>query len=145
MIARVRPERQPFVTMLQVTGTDSANFLQGLLTNDMTLLDGPMDAMYSLVLNVQVRYFHTDTLEQHNANKLERFTLFFLGGGGIRMTGRFCRACVSFKTDSQTIDKVADDETHCQNCKHDCSRCPVCREEFCMTEVAVLFAGKSFV
>ncbi len=36
---------------------DAANFLQGLITNDMTLLDGTGNAMYAMMLNVQVNVF----------------------------------------------------------------------------------------
>lgn len=42
--------------LLQVAGTDAANLLQGLITNDMEMLGGEnkMRAMYTMFLNAQV-------------------------------------------------------------------------------------------
>ncbi len=41
-------------SLIRVSGTDTFPFLQGLITNDMELLEEGKRSMYSLMLNVQV-------------------------------------------------------------------------------------------
>lgn len=42
--------------LLQVKGKDVVPFLQGLVTNDVELLGSQMQAQYTMLLNVQVKY-----------------------------------------------------------------------------------------
>lgn len=70
----------PHRTLVKIQGQDTSPFLQGLITNDMGVLQEPgLGAMYSHMLNVQGRTLYDMILYRYSICRLECSLLCLLG------------------------------------------------------------------